>query len=130
MNAFDLTPVLTRTDPGFVLADIDRPLYVPTKPLTEGALCDWIATSVAGERIQYHRGLLLVDRSDANSTLPVKERKRVHALAKRAWTACELGLVHLVSRRIAPFVFAYIAVRSLMAPTATQIREQLRSTTH
>ncbi len=130
MNAFDLNHVLSRTTPGLLAADLERPLMVPSKPLTEGALCDWIASSVAGERIQYHQGLLLVDRSDANSTFPAKERQRIHALARRAWRACELGLVHLVSQRIEPFVFAYIAVRSLLPSKPTQIRGQLRSTAH
>lgn len=130
MNAFDLNHVLSGTTPGLLVADKERPLYVPNKPLTEGTLSDWIATSVAGERIQYHQGLLLVDRSDANSTFPTKDRQRIHALAKRAWHACELGLIHLVSQRIEPFVFRYIAVRSLTTSKSALVRAQLRTTAH
>lgn len=130
MNAFDLNHVLSGSTPGLLAADMERPLYLPNKPLTEGTLSDWIATSVAGERIQYHQGLLLVDRSDANSTFPTKDRQRIHALAKRAWHACELGLVHLVSQRIEPFVFRYIAVRSLTTSKSALVRAQLRTTAH
>jgi hypothetical protein len=72
--------------------------------------------SLPGERIQYHQGLLLVDRSEATSPYPPRERQRIHAVAKRAWHACELGLVHLVSQRVEPFVFRYLAERARMTP--------------
>jgi hypothetical protein len=130
MNAFDPTFVLSQSEPNGLAANFERPLYVPATPLTEATLCDWIATSLAGERIQYHQGLLLVDRSDANSPYPSKERQRIHAVAKRAWHACELGLVHLVSQRVEPFVFRYIAVRARMTPNASQVRKQLLTTAH
>jgi len=130
MNAFDPTSVLSQSEPSLRTATRERPLYVPATPLTEAALCDWIANSVRGERLQYHQGLLLVDRSEATSPFPSKERQRIHAVAKRAWNACELGLVHLVSQRIEPFVFRYIAVRARMTPDAAQVRKQLRSTAH
>jgi hypothetical protein len=130
MNAFDLKPVLLDHHPGIFAVESDPPLIIPAKPLTEKALCDWIGSASAGERIQYHQGLLLVDRSASQSTYPVKEQKRIRAVAERAWRACELGLIHLVSRRIAPFVFAYIAVRSLRSPAAPRQREQLSITTH
>ena len=130
MNAFDPTFALSQSEPGLRTATRERPLFVPPKPLTEATLCDWIANAVPGERLQYHQGLLLLDRSDANSPYPPKERQRIHAVAKRAWRACELGLVHLVSQRIEPFVFRYIAVRARMTPDVAQVRKQLRSTAH
>jgi hypothetical protein len=130
MNAFDLKPVLPDHHPGIFAVETNPPLYIPAKPLTEKALCDWIGSATAGERIQYHHGLLLVDRSASQSTYPVKEQKRIRSVAERAWRACELGLVHLVSRRIAPYVFAYIAVRSLRTPTAPRLREQPSPTSH
>ena len=126
MNAFDPTPVLSQNDPD----PCANTLFVPTQPLTEGALCDWIANSMAGERLQYHQGLLLLDRSAGPSPYPAKERQRIHAVAKRAWHACELGLVHLVSQRIEPFVFRYIVIRARMTPLASQARKQLISLAH
>jgi hypothetical protein len=131
MNAFDSPRVLlSPSEPNVLAANRERPLYLPATPLTEAALCDWIATSVPGERLQYHQGLLLVDRSEATSPFPSRERQRIHAVAKRAWNACELGLVHLVSQRVEFFVFRYIAVRARMTPDAAQVRKQLRSTAH
>ena len=130
MNAFDPTYALSRAAAGLVPADLARPIYVPEKPITEAVLCDWIATTVAGERIQYHQGLLLQDRSDACSTHTNRERLRINAVANRAWRACALGLVHLVSQRVEPFVFKYIAIRSLMSSKAAQARIGQRTDRH
>ena len=130
MNAFDPTYALTQAAAGLVTTALARPIFVPAKPLTETALCDWIAASASGERIQYHQGLLLRDRSDVGSPYAARERQRIQAVAKRAWLACELGLVHLVSQRVEPFVFNYIAVRSLMTSKAAQVRKQQRADAH
>lgn len=130
MNAFDPTSVLSQSEPNFLAADCERPVLIPNTPLTEAALCDWIAQALPGERLQYHEGLLLMDRSPATSPYPSRERLRIDAVAKRAWRACELGLVHLVSQRVEPFVFRYLAVRARMTPDASQVRKQLRTTAH
>ncbi len=130
MNAFDPTAVLSQNAPDLLAADRQRPGHIPSKPLTEAALCDWIAQALPGERIEYHRGLLLQDRSDANSPHPPKESQRVHAVAKRAWYASQVGLVHLVSQRVEPFVFRYFAVRARLTPDAAQARKQLRTQAH
>ena len=130
MNAFDPTHVLSQTAAEWLAADPAQPILVPAKPLTEAGLCDWIASSAAGERIQYHQGLLLRDRSDVGSPYTARERQRIQAVAKRAWVACELGLIHLVSQRVEPFVFNYIAVRSLMTAKAAQVRKQQRADVH
>ena len=130
MNAFDPTCVLSQCEPNVLAANRERPLYLPATPLTEAVLCAWIAQALPGERLQYHQGLLLVDRSEANSPYPPTERQRIHAVAKRAWHPCDGGLVHLVSQRVEPFVFRYIAVRARMAPNASQARKQLLTTAH
>ena len=130
MNAFDCPCVLSPSEPSLLATDRQRPPHLPATPLTEATLCDWIAQALPGERIQYHEGLLLVDRSEANSRYPSKERQRIDAVAKRAWRACELGLVHLVSQRVEPFVFRYLAVRARMTPDASQARRQLHLTAH
>lgn len=130
MNAFDPTQALFPSEHTLLTDDLDPPIYVPEKPLTEAALCDWIATALPGERLQYHRGLLLMDRSDVSSPYSTRERLRIHAVAKRAWHASELGLVHLVSERVEPFVFRYLAVRARMTPLESTVRKQLRPTAH
>jgi hypothetical protein len=130
MNAFDPTSVLSPSEPSLLAANLELPPHLPAKPLTEATLCDWIAQALPGERIQYHQGLLLVDRSETSSPHPLKERQRIHSVAKRAWHACELGLVHLVSQRVEPFVFRYLAERARMTPNASQARKQLLTPTH
>lgn len=70
MNAFDPTAVLSQSEPSLLAAARARPLYLPTKPLTEATLCDWIAQALPGERMQYHQGLLLQDRSPTTSPFP------------------------------------------------------------
>jgi len=87
-------------------------LEIPAVPLTEGDLCDWIANALRGEAIEYHRGFLLMDRSERGSRLPKHDRIRLHAVARRAWIACELGLVHLFSVRLGENHYQYLAVRS------------------
>lgn len=105
----------------------ERQLYVPPAALTEPNLCDWIASAPVGHCIQYHEGLLLRDRSELSSGLPTKERARIHSVARRAWIACELGLVHLFSQKLGEDHYRYLAMRSssLLKPPA--IRTQLRT---
>ncbi len=103
-----------------------RPLYIPSSPPSEANLCDWIASASVGHCIQYHEGLLLRDRSEASSALSTKERARIHSLARRAWIACELGLVHLFSQKIGDDSYRYLAMRSSSPLKPPEIRTQLR----
>lgn len=90
------------------LASLER----PAKPLTEAALSDWIARARVGESIEYHTGFLQRDRSKSRSTLPGKERSRLHATATKAWAASEQGLVHLFSLRVGEAQYRYLAIRT------------------
>ncbi len=101
-------------------------VYVPSEKLTEAGLCDWMANALVGQSIQYHEGFLLLDRSDSGRGLESKERNRLHALARRAWIACELGLVHLFSLKVGDAHYRYIAVRSASTLTPPEIRSRLR----
>lgn len=105
---------------------MERPLYIPGIPLSEANLCDWIASAQVGHCIQYHEGLLLRDRSESSSGLPTKERARIHSLARRAWIACELGLVHLFSQKVDDDHYRYLAMRSSTTLKPPEIRTQLR----
>ena len=107
---------------------LNRPLYMPGAPLTEANLCDWIAGAQVGHAILYHEGLLLQDRSESSSRYPPKERARIHAVARRAWIACELGLVHLFSQRVESNHYRYLAIRSSTTLRPPEIRTQLRTT--
>ena len=107
-------------------ADVCSP-QVPAKPLTEGELCDWIANALVGESIQYHEGLLFIDRSPTTSTLTTHQRNRLHATARRAWIACEFGLIHLFSQKVSDGHYRYIAVRASSGMTPSDIRSRLRN---
>jgi hypothetical protein len=91
------------------------PIWLPSQPLNEGIFCDWIAQASGGDRIQYHEGHLLVDRSESFSMLPKAQRQALDLLARRAWIAMELGLAHLMSHRHAINHYQYIAVRSVQS---------------
>jgi hypothetical protein len=100
-------------------------VHVPPVPLTEAGLCDWIASALVGQSIQYHEGLLLLDRSAVASDLSTKDRTRVHSVARRAWIACELGLVHLFSMKVGDSHYRYIAIRSSSSLKPPEIRSRL-----
>ena len=102
-------------------------VYVPAASPTEANLCDWIASASVGNTIQYHEGLLLRDRSEVASGFPTKERARIHAVARRAWIACELGLVHLFSQKVDDDHYRYLAIRSNSLLKAPDIRSRLRT---
>ena len=101
----------------------------PTAPLTEVRLCQWIANAQAGQSLQYHEGLLMRDRAKPGSALPAKECKRLDAVASTAWGACDLGLVHLFSRKVAEYRYQYLAMRSRRVATAADIRARLLPST-
>ena len=102
-------------------------LIFPEKPLTETAFCDWIARARVGQAIQYHEGCLMLDRAEATSELPANDRSRLHAVARRAWIACELGLIHLFSDRVGEGHFRYFAVRSSTPLRTTDFRSRLHA---
>jgi hypothetical protein len=106
-------------------AAITPPVYVPAEKLTEAAACDWMANALVGQSIQYHEGFLMIDRSNACSELTAKERNRLHAVARRMWIACEMGLVHLCSVKVGDCHYRYIAVRSATKLTSPEIRARL-----
>ena len=103
-----------------------QPVYVPIEKLSEANLCDWVASALVGHCIQYHEGLLLRDRSETSSDLTTKDRARIHSVARRAWIACELGLVHLFSQKVDDDHYRYMAMRSSSPLKPPEIRTQLR----
>lgn len=103
-----------------------RPFFTPGVDVTEAILCDWVASAQVGHCIQYHEGLLLRDRSEISSDLTTKDRARIHSVARRAWIACELGLVHLFSQKVGEDHYRYLAMRSSSPLKPPEIRSQLR----
>ena len=103
-----------------------QPVYVPIEKLSEANLCDWVASALVGQCIQYHEGLLLREGPETSSDLTTKDRARIHSVARRAWIACELGLVHLFSQKVGDDHYRYMAMRSSSPLKPTEIRTQLR----
>ena len=88
-------------------------------PLTEIEFCAWVAQAVPGDRLEYHRGFLVLDTFAAISKLGQNERVELDLLARRAFWAAEQGLVHIVQERVATDRFAYIAIARPKPKAAT-----------
>jgi hypothetical protein len=86
----------------------------PIRPLTAGRFWSWLARAEPGAALEYHRGLLVVDRS-SGSELSNEERRTVARLADAALQAAEEGRVHLVQRRNGDFDFSYVAIKAAPA---------------
>ena len=78
--------------------------------VTEIEFCAWVAQTLPGDRLEYHRGFLVLDTFPLFSRLDDKARDALRNLASRTFHAAEQGLVHLVQVRVGPDCFAYIAV--------------------
>jgi hypothetical protein len=82
----------------------------PKGPLTEIQFCAWVAQAMPGDRLEYHRGFLVLDTFDGLSKLGDNERNELRLLGTRAfWTEAQ-GLVHLVQERLGPDLFSYLAI--------------------
>jgi len=90
-----------------------------SRPLSEIEFCAWVAQAVPGDRLEYHRGFLVLDTFPAISHLPDAQRVELAKLGSRAFWAAEQGLVHLVQKRLETDRFAYIAVARPKPKAAT-----------
>ena len=71
----------------------------------------WLLRAQPGQQLEYHRGMLIRDRSPA-SGMSDEQRRALARIADTALQTAEDGLVHLVQRRIGPFDFSYLAIRA------------------
>lgn len=97
----------------------------PKGSLTEIQFCAWVAQAMPGDRLEYHRGFLVLDTFPGLSKLGDNERNELRLLGSRAfWTEAQ-GLVHLVQERLAADCFAYIAIarpKPLSGRAATHVQ--------
>ena len=70
----------------------------------------WVCQAEPRDRLEYHRGFLVVDCDMAVGNLSAQGRKTLGELAQKARGAFELGLVDLVQERLGVDRFAYIAI--------------------
>ena len=76
---------------------------------SEVDFCAWLDQASPGDRLEYHRGFLMIDRVP-RSRLPESERQQLVRIADRAMWSAEQGLVHLVQHRHAPVDYSYLAI--------------------
>jgi hypothetical protein len=79
-------------------------------PVTEVRLCGWIGEAAPGERLEYWRGHLALDRTPGSARLLEKDRLEVIRVVRRAFWAAERGLVHLVQQRHGPDNYSYLCI--------------------
>jgi len=84
--------------------------WLTVNPLSDIDFLAWIATAEPGAMLEYHRGFLCVDCAELVSKLGPSDRKRLLTLSDVAARAERAELVHLVQRRVATDVFAYLAI--------------------
>jgi hypothetical protein len=63
-----------------------------------------------GDLLEYHRGFLALDAIEQGTRLAERDRAELLRVARRAYWAAELGLVHLVQRRHGPDDYSYFAI--------------------
>lgn len=82
--------------------------------MTPNDLSDWVADARPGQRIEYHRGLLALDRDwiEAADKTAVAERKAVDDGAQTAWRLAVDGVVMLSQERVGPTECVYYATKT------------------
>jgi hypothetical protein len=82
--------------------------------------CAWVVQASAGDKLEYHRGLLALDASEWSRDFAGHRRRELTRLANRASWAANQGLVHLVQRRNGLDDFSYFAIARLHADDIPQ----------
>jgi hypothetical protein len=89
-------------------------------PLSAAALSAWVARASPGERLEYHRGLLAIDRIKGTSALKDAARRKLAAVAGQALALADGGKLHLLQERHGDGDYSYWAVAR--APTRSPSR--------
>ena len=79
-------------------------------PISLAAFRAWLARAKPGERLEYHRGLLALDRVKGTSSLREAERRRLAAVADHASVLAGRGKLHLLQERHGDADYSYWAV--------------------
>jgi hypothetical protein len=75
-----------------------------------GAFDKWLDQAAPGERIEYHRGALAIDREPRISTLAERKRQELVRIADRAMALAGEGRVFLLQERRGKDDFSYMAI--------------------
>jgi hypothetical protein len=79
-------------------------------PLSPVAFCAWRVRAKPGERFEYYRGRLAIDRVKGPSSLSDPERRKLNAVADHALALAGQGKLHLLQERHADGDYSYWAV--------------------
>jgi hypothetical protein len=79
-------------------------------PLLVTAFRGWLARAKPGDRIEYHRGFLALDRIKGMSSLNDAERRKLAAVADQALALADGGKLHLLQERHGNGDYSYWAV--------------------
>ena len=88
-----------------------KPENTPSPHCDVTRFCDWLASASPGDRFEYHRGFLSLDRSPHAHGLPDRQRRRLVEVADFAMTAADSLRVFLIQRRLGDDDYSYIAVK-------------------
>ena len=78
--------------------------------LSAGQFRAWLAQAEPSEWLEYHRGLLALDRTKGTSSLKEAERRRLAAVADHALVLAARGGLHLLQERHRNGDYSYWAV--------------------
>ena len=86
------------------------PFHTIHRRISEIEFLAWAGHALPGDVLEYHRGFLALDGHPQGTQLAECDRAALARLAREAWRAAELGLVHLVQRRHGDNDYAYLAI--------------------
>jgi hypothetical protein len=90
-------------------------------PLSLATFRAWLARAKPGERLEYHRGLLGLDRVKSASSLKEAERRKLAAVADHALALADQGKLHLLQERHGDGDYSYCAVSRAPARSIDQV---------
>lgn len=89
-------------------------IHVPARAMSARQVEHWIWRAKPGQFMQYHQGLLHIDRSPmpGASEQEMAACDRLHRIARLLWRACEDGAVRLFSIRLDEGFYSYLVQRT------------------
>jgi hypothetical protein len=96
-------------------------------PLSVAAFGVWLARAKPGERLEYYRGRLAIDRIKGTSALDDAERRKLAAVADEALALADQRKLHLLQERHGEGDYSYWAVASAAARSRSHFSIDHRS---
>jgi len=82
----------------------------PSLTIREEEFCEWVGRAEPGQQVDYHRGILGMDRAKGFSPFDEKRRRELGRIANRAMALAQKGRLLLVQRRHGEVGISYIAI--------------------